>query len=145
MRGLSLSALGKQASGANDECSTSSAKQRTKACFQMNREFFQDLAHKFHAGWHDCQSCTVAVTKGNITFVVCIVGINADATKLRRAFVFHGFPRIFFRGFSINRFFLHNVCANDPHIRGKKSWQSHVTLYLVTVIVARPGYAYAIA
>ena len=28
---------------------------------------------------------------------------------------------------------------------GKKSWHSHVTVYLVTVIGVRPGYAYAIA
>ena len=58
-------------------------------------------------------------------------------------------PRIpadfFSADFSINRFFLYNVCADDPHIRGERSWHSHVTVYLVTVIVARPGYAYAIA
>ena len=62
------------------------------------------------------------------------------------AFVFHEFPRIYFSADnSINRFFLHNACADDPHIRRERSWHSHVTVYLVSVIVARPGYAYAIA
>ena len=54
---------------------------------------------------------------------------------------FRGF--FFSADFSLNRFFLHNVCADDPHIRGKKSWHSHVTVYLVTAIGARPGYALA--
>ena len=85
---------------------------------------------------------------------ICIPRISADFFSVDFSInrFFRGFSiNRFFRGFSINRFFrgffykyifLHNVCTDDPHIRGEKSWRSHVTVYLATVIVARPGYAY---
>ena len=67
----------------------------------------------------------------------CIPRISAEFLVCG-LFYKYTFPRI-------NIFLLHNVCADDPHIRGRKRWHSHVTVYLVTVIGARPGYAYAIA
>ena len=46
------------------------------------------------------------------------------------------------RDFSINRFFCTLYARMIRTSARKKRWHSHVTVYLITVIVARPGYAY---